>query len=320
MLTPPVPSSPLLASPPVIHHRSEPAPLNPNHRIPKADAADFRGRFREVIADPLNLLIERDPRAGLVVDGWVWTHAGLRVRIEGPQAYYGDFSDILATNRGVHEPLEELAFQQWLRRVQRAPVMLELGAYWAHYSMWLKSVHPQAQVTMVEPETQNLAAGQGNFEANGLSGTFIQDFVGHGRFVVDEWFRSQANPRLDLLHADVQGYEGELLDGCAHALAEGRIDRLFVSTHSQALHAGVCERLTAAGYRIELSSDFDLHTSAFDGLVCAAHPDVRPLFDGAFAPLSREEIARATVAQRLDYLQRVSRLCGDGTLIGPAPT
>lgn len=279
-------------------------------RIPEAEAADLRGRFREVIADPLNLLIERDPRAGLVVDGWVWTHAGLRVRIDGPAAYYGNFSDILATNRGVHEPLEELAFQQWLRRAPGAPVMLELGAYWAHYSMWLKSVHPQAQVTMVEPEAQNLAAGRGNFEANGLSGTFIQDFVGHGRFVVDDWLAASGTARLDLLHADVQGYEGELLDGCARALAEGRIDRLFVSTHSQALHASVCERLAAAGYCIELSSDFDWHTSAFDGLVCAAHPGVRPLFDGDFSPLSREAIAQATVAERLDYLHRVARLCG----------
>ncbi|MCK6425602.1 MAG: FkbM family methyltransferase [Burkholderiaceae bacterium] len=277
--------------------------------IPKADAADFRGRFREVIADPLNLLIERHPRAGLVEDGWVWTHAGLRVRIEGPGAYYGDFSDLLALNRGVHEPLEELAFQQWLTLAGAAPVMLELGAYWAHYSMWLKSRRPDARVTMVEPETERLAAGQRNFEANGLSGRFLQDFVGRGRFEVDAWMADTDIERLDLLHADVQGWEGEMLEGCARGLAAGRIARLFVSTHSQDLHAQVEATLRRAGYRIELSSDFDLHTSAFDGLVCAAHPAQPALFDAGFTPLSREQIARADAAARLAYVQTVWPLC-----------
>ena len=48
-----------------------------------------------------------------------------------------------------------------------APVMIELGAYWAHYSMWLKSVRPQARVVMVEPDREHIAVGGANFQRNG---------------------------------------------------------------------------------------------------------------------------------------------------------
>ena len=162
---------------------------------------------------------------------------------------------------------------------------------------------------MVEPEAERLAAGQGNFEANGFSGHFLQDFVGRGRFEVDIWMDSAGIDRLDLLHADVQGWEVEMLEGCARGLAAGRIGRLFISTHSQALHAQVEAILTESGYRIELSSDFALHTSAYDGLICAAHPAETALFEQAFEPLSRSEIALASAAARLAYLQRVAPMC-----------
>jgi hypothetical protein len=83
-----------------------------------------------------------------------------------------------------------------------------------------------------------------------------------------------------------------------------------VSTHSQALHQQVIGRLEALGYRIEISSDFEHHTSAYDGLVCATHPACPALFDGALDPMSREQIAGASAPERLAYLQRVARLCG----------
>ena len=67
--------------------------------IPKAGASDFLGRFREIISDPLNLLIERDARSGVVEDDLVYLHNGNRVAVRGPLAYYDGFSDILIINR-----------------------------------------------------------------------------------------------------------------------------------------------------------------------------------------------------------------------------
>ncbi len=94
----------------------------------KANAEDFLGRFREVISDPLNLLIERVAMAGLVEGNTVYLHNGNRVPVVGDGAYYGPFSHLLVINRGVHEPLEEFVFQELLKTLPDAPLMIELGA------------------------------------------------------------------------------------------------------------------------------------------------------------------------------------------------
>jgi hypothetical protein len=101
-------------------------------------APSFLERYREVVSDPINLLIKRVPEAGYVdKNGFVILHNGNRVPVEGKLAYYNNFSDILIINRGVHEPLEEFCFQEVLKKIKtESPIMIELGAYWAHYSMW----------------------------------------------------------------------------------------------------------------------------------------------------------------------------------------
>ena len=263
--------------------------------------SDMIGRFRDIVCDPLNLLIERAPLAGVVEDGLVWLHNGARAPIEGPGAYYGEFSQILVINRGVHEPLEEFIFQEMLRRMPTAPLMLELGAYWGHYSMWLKRLRPQAVVFLVEPKWKCLRAGQQNFELNGLEGEFIQAFVGHGQFQVDAFMAEQALERLNVLHADIQGYELEMLDGAAACLDRRAADYVFISTHGQKRHRLVLDRLQGHGYRIEVSSDFLSHSTSHDGLVFATSPDLEPLFSN-FEPLGREDICASAPGELVDYL------------------
>jgi hypothetical protein len=236
----------------------------------KAADQDFLGRFREVISDPLNLLIERVPQAGIVDGNEVYLHNGNRVPIAGDGAYYGSFSALLVVNRGVHEPLEEYVFQEMLKRLPASPHMIELGAYWAHYSMWLKKTRPQATTIMVEPDLKNMAAGRANFAHHGFAGEFIHAPVGKGHWELDAFFDSRGLTHLDILHADIQGAEGDLLDGGRRTLGGARVDYLCVSTHSQALHARVCDELTRLGYRVEVSSDFDNETTAFDGFVFAS--------------------------------------------------
>jgi hypothetical protein len=260
--------------------------------IPKALANDFEGRFREIISDPINILIERVPEAGLLDGDQVVLHNGNRVAIAGEFAYYDGFSRVLIFNRGVHEPLEEYCFQQVLKNIGDAPKMIELGSYWAHYSMWLKRNFSNSNVLMVEPEAQNIVTGKINFERNGFEGEFMQDFVGRDGFRVDELFRSRGVDYIDILHADIQGYELEMLEGAEKALIDRSIGYFFVSTHSQELHGSVVSIFRNAGYRIEISSDYDSHTTAYDGLVVAAHPNFAPIIRGA-APLGRNEICQA---------------------------
>lgn len=81
-------------------------------------------------------------------------------------------------------------------------MMLELGAYWSHYSMWMKRARPRSRVFMVEPVEENLAAGRANFARHGYDGVFIRSLVGRRSFRVDRFLRQQGFPHLDVLHSD----------------------------------------------------------------------------------------------------------------------
>lgn len=262
--------------------------------IPKANEEDMLGRFREVISDPINLLIERVPEAGYIQDGLVTLHNGNRVPFTGPGAYYGGYSAILSLNRGVTEPLEEFVFQQLLKRLPEAPMMIELGAYWAHYSMWLKKARPDAHCVMVEPEDENFEAGKANFERNGYTGEFIQKKVEPGGFTVDGFLERENIDHLDVLHADIQGYEQFLMKFAGKTINARKIDYMFIATHGASHHELVLKHLEPTGYRIEIDSDYENHTTSSDGLIFATAPHVEPLMDG-YEFLGRQDINKASV-------------------------
>jgi hypothetical protein len=285
--------------------RNHPDPLPPPE-LPadKSEGSDFIGRFREVVSDPLNLLIERDPRAGMVEDGLVWLHNGHRVPFEGEQAYYGRFSELLVINRGVHEPLEEYVFQELMRIIPQEPMMLELGAYWGHYSMWMKRLRARARVFLVEPMEENIAIGKANFLRHGYEGTFIRSVVGKTHFKVDEFLKERGYPRLDILHSDIQGYEVEMLEGAAESFRRELVDYVFISTHSQSLHDQTVAALSAYGMRVEISSGFDEETTSYDGFVLASRPALPAAFPG-FSPLGRREIMNRNPEMLVSYLSEV---------------
>jgi hypothetical protein len=270
----------------------------------KATGTDFVGRFREIVSDPLNLLIQRVPAAGFVQGNEVSLHNGNRVPLSGDAAYYGAFSQILIINRGVFEPLEEYVFQEVLKKLREDPVMIELGAYWAHYSMWLKKLRPRATAIMVEPNPANLTVGKGNFQRNGFEGVFINALVAKAQFEVDKFFDARNLSHLDILHADIQGYEIQMLEGARATLASTKIDYLFISTHSQKLHTDVVQTLGHFGYRIEVSSDFDNDTTSFDGFVFASSPGATRIFR-EFIPFGRTKIAQGSVDQMVEALLAV---------------
>lgn len=272
---------------------------------PKARGDDLLGRMREIISDPLNLLIERHPCAGTVdTAGCVRLHNGLVVPISGDFAYYEDFSAILVLNRGVHEPLEEYVFQEVLRTLGPEPTMLELGAYWSHYSMWLKSKRPSAFVTMVEPDRHNIEVGKRNFQINGFSGEFIQAEVGAQGFSVDQFLEGQ-DVQLSILHSDIQGFEVEMLHGARRSLERRAIERVFISTHSESLHAECLGLLAASGYVVELSSAPDKHSTSYDGFIFACSPNVPATFPN-FTPAGRLDLSSMKPVDVLSYLQVVT--------------
>jgi hypothetical protein len=278
----------------------------PEEPLAKANGLDTVGRFREIIMDPLNLAIRRHPDAGLIDGQTVVLHNGNRAGIVGQHAYYGSFSAILAINRGVHEPLQEYVFQQMIKRLGPHPVMIELGAYWAHYSMWLKGERPGAHTFLVEPVSEYLEVGRRNFTINGYEGDFIKAFVGRDAWALDTFSKAKHLAHVDVLLADIEGFEVEMLEGAKATLANKMVDYLFISTHSQDLHNSVVSMLEAHAYQIEVSSDYAHHTTSCDGLVVATSPDAALILSG-FVPLGREDIARKTPAELADYLYNVVR-------------
>ena len=112
--------------------------------------------------------------------------------------------------------------------------------------------------------------------------------------------------KLDILHTDIQGFEVEMLQGARDVLTRRRVQYLFVSTHSQEIHGTVVQQLGELGYRVEISSDFEVQTTSFDGFVFASSPDVEPVF-AKIGILGREEIAECRPADILKSL-----LCWSG--------
>jgi hypothetical protein len=282
----------------------EPVWANP-YTLEKAEI--FKDRFREVISDPLNILIERVPEAGYVDQrGNVFLHNGNRVPRTGDFAYYGGYSEILIFNRGVHEPLEEFCFQEVLKKIDsNLPTMIELGSYWAHYSMWFLKDFPHARSICVEPELPALRIGQANFALNGFVGEHINAGIGveagHAAFEVDSFLDNQKIESIQILHSDIQGAEMEMLKGAQISVKNHLIDYIFISTHSDLLHESVERYLKSLGYRIEVSSPFSSHTTSYDGLIMASSPKVKKVFD-SFRPLGRLDILNSKPREIVDYL------------------
>jgi hypothetical protein len=184
--------------------------------------------------------------------------------------------------------------------------MLELGAYWAHYSMWLKQKFSGATCFMVEPDEKNLRCGQNNFLINGYKGEFIKAFVGRHGFAVDKFAADHGITSIDVLHSDVQGFEIEMLNCATNLLARNGVKYIFVSTHSEDLHSEVVRQLHNFAYRIEVSSGFDTHTTSCDGFVLASSPNIEPIFC-KFRPLGRLDICGCSHAQLVKYLVETAR-------------
>lgn len=243
-------------------------------------------RINDVLACSDNSRLSRVVNAGAIVDGFQVMHNGIEVEASG---YYGDgITRMLVANRGCHEPQEEIVFQHVLNSLPVHAVMIEVGAYWAFYSIWFAKTVPDAQLYLIEPEEVNLNVGKRNFAHNNCKGEFTRGYVGArpGKaadgvqiIALDEFTAERALDHVHMLHADVQSFELEMLDGCKRLLSMQAVDYLFISTHSQDLHRQCTERLVQHGYRILASVDLE-ESYSVDGILVACSPAVNaPVFD-----------------------------------------
>ena len=243
-------------------------------------------RTRVACACPDNAFIPRVPNAGAIEGEYQILHNGLRV-LRG--SYYGKGPErLFRRNRGVHEPQEERVFQEVLKTLAPGSVMIELGAYWAFYSMWFCKEVPRARAYMVEPVAENLAFGQRNFAANGMTGHFTHALVGQHSgtaqdgtpiICVDDFVAQNGIEHVHLLHSDIQGYEVDMLRGCEKTVAQNRISWFFISTHNEELHAA-CEAFLRTHHIAIEASITTAESYSTDGVLVgrAAHvPAIPPI-------------------------------------------
>lgn len=233
----------------------------------------WRSRIDLVMESPDNAFISRVDNAGKIEGDVQVMHNGLKIHVG---SYYGDGNTVLLhQNKGVHEPQEERVFNEVLELLPRDATMLELGAFWSFYSMTFQAKIDNGVNFLIEPDPHALLSGKHNFRLNNLKGKFFNYFISDenvpGRIptiTVDQFLEDNRITHLDVLHSDIQGFEMKMLVGAQSSMKQGKIDYLFISTHSNDLHHACIKFLDQFGYKIMCEADLDA-TYSWDGLIVA---------------------------------------------------
>ena len=113
------------------------------------DRAGWHRRIRDVLECPDRKLIPLHADAGKVKADYLIMHNGLKIE---PLSYYGyPMLKMFKLTKGIHEPQEERIFIEVLKVLPKNAVMLELGSYWAFYSMCFCLAVDQPRSFLVEP-------------------------------------------------------------------------------------------------------------------------------------------------------------------------
>jgi FkbM family methyltransferase len=268
--------------------------------------------------------IPKVAQAGETVDGpegrCQIMHNGVKV-IE--DCYYGRWmTELIRLLKGHHEPQEEKAFHEILDHVPANGTMVELGSFWAYYSLWFQLRIRGAKNYLIEPDPNNLEVGKRNFAINGATGQFFNYRIGSSssdpepfrcesdneeRLVpaisVDDFLSLVGLERVDVLFADIQGAELEMLEGAAKSMERGAIRFLFVSTHHHSISNDPlthqkCLRFLAERHAHILAEHNVTESYTSDGLIAASlWPEDRQI---AAIPVSRNHSSNTTYRE-LEY-------------------
>jgi hypothetical protein len=238
----------------------------------------WRRKIDTVLSSEDNVAIPRVPDAGRLDGGLITMHNGIQVSALG--YYGGGILNMLVENKGVHEPQEERVFAVILGLLEPGATMIELGAYWGFYSLWFAKEVPDAHCHLVEPSYACMLSGKHNFKRASQDAVFTQAYVGSEEglsldgtdiICVDDYCRKHSLDKVEILHVDIQGAEEMMLKGAETMLKGKKVDYIFISTHSNGLHANCVQALKDHGYEILASANMDDSYSG-DGLIVARSP------------------------------------------------
>jgi Methyltransferase FkbM domain len=130
---------------------------------------------------------------------------------------------------------------------------------------------------MVEPVVESLEIGKRNFWLNGFQGHFVHALVGDAHSIesqpptitVDGLAKKEGLTKIEILHADIQGYEYAMLLGARGLLGSKLVRFGFISTHGFKVHAKCLGLLRKYGYKI-IAEHTTGESYSVDGLIVAS--------------------------------------------------
>ena len=242
--------------------------------------SDMRIRIEKTVSCRDCDEITKVKNAGRIVDNYQIMHNGLKI-IQG--CYHGDWmSEIISRCNGHHEPQEEKAFYEVLKYIKEGSTMIEVGSFWAYYSMWFNTKIKDAKNYMIDINENTLNIGKKNFDINNLVGHFYVDNLPNFNF--GSFIKQNNINFVDILHADIQGWEYHLLQDCQPYL--DKIGYIFVSTHTDQYTSGQfwnapreflhedCLNFFIQNEFIILCEHNMKESSSHDGLIVAKNPNI----------------------------------------------
>lgn len=259
---------------------------------------DVLGRTLMTISCADADLIPKAPGAGRIVDtpdGPVQVmHNGLKVVAGG---YHGDWmAHVIRALHGHHEPQEELIFDRLLRYVRHHSLIVELGAFWAYYSLWYLNEIPGSRAVCIEPDPANKAIGTKNARLNELDDriAFHSAWIGNSTqeahtsriestgedltlpcFDMRKIVSLCEGRFIEVLHMDTQGAELPFLASMQGLALQDVVRFVVVSTHhssisgSKTTHTDCIATIERLGGTILVEHDVQESFSG-DGLIVAS--------------------------------------------------
>lgn len=220
-------------------------------------------------------------------------HNGLKVV---PGGYYGAWmSKLIKILKGHHEPQEEKVFNEIVKRASSSGLMIELGCFWAYYSLWFLKENQDRIAIGLEPDPTHLDIAIQNTKLNklsdqiriinGLAASTSSDAISlrtesgiavtlRGYTIKDLLYTSHKS-KIEILHCDAQGAEHFIIDQVIELGIDHRLRFCVISTHAYEItgdpltHQKCLEKLQAAGAHI--IAEHDVHESfSGDGLIAAS--------------------------------------------------
>jgi hypothetical protein len=256
-------------------------------------------RYKRAISGSDCKSIPKDPNAGNTIkykdDELLVMHNGIKVLHKHFHRQWQ--TEVIKKLQGHHEPQQEYAFFEVLKKIPPKGVMIEIGSFWSYYSMWFNKKIEGAQNYMIEPNIRKLNLGKKHFEINNLKGNFINAWIDlpikkevffdcdglspAKKITIDQIIESNKLAFVDIIHSDIQGSEYNMLLGCKNSLAQHKIGYFFISTHGvnvnkKTIHQACIEFLKQYKFRI-IASHTPAESFSDDGLIVAQSPTLNPI-------------------------------------------